>query len=318
MRRRPNRAPRYRLLLIAALAISCDKPLDATEPSETVATITLDRSSLTLAVREYGTFTPTFKDVTGRTLIGVSNATWVSSDPTTASVDSTGLVAGLKFGGPVAITVSVDGVSAVADVTVKPIPIPPMQQVSLGVDSTLTFPVALADFYGVTLTTAAAAWTSSDPAVVRVNANGTLTGIAPGFANLTASYAGVPLSTQFEVGVPTLNDGTWTGSIVTGHPATMVVLFGTVRTFLSTITFPGACVAPYNLQGHAPVVANQFTLTLPYASTGTGTFSASGLSLSLSQLTPSVAELRQACPSILRADPVSASTMTMTRAGGSL
>ena len=118
------------------------------------------------------------------------NVTWSSADAAIASVDaSTGVVTGVKAGGPVSITVttedgnrsasvSVTVTSSAADFSVTPSrganPInvgavsgrPPMA-LSAGTDKAVT-------------------WSSDKPEIAIVNANGEVTGVSPGTAKITA------------------------------------------------------------------------------------------------------------------------------------
>lgn len=142
----------------------------------------------------------TVKDVqgNGRTDVTVS---WQSTDPATASVSATGLlVAANPSTTPVHIIASAPtaGGKTVADtVTVVVVPIgiasvtlktlTPILEVGATVQPALTVIGAR----GQTVVGRPVAWRSSDPAVASVDPTGTVRGIAPGNADITATVDGV-------------------------------------------------------------------------------------------------------------------------------
>ena len=115
------------------------------------------------------------------------NVTWSSADSTIASVDrNTGVVTGVKAGGPVSITVTTeDGsrsasvnvtvVSSVADFGVTPSR--GVNPINVGV-STMTLSAG---------TDKAVTWSSEDETIATVNSSGQVTGVSPGKVKITAT-----------------------------------------------------------------------------------------------------------------------------------
>ena len=114
--------------------------------------------------------------------------TWSSANPAVASVDKdTGVVTGVKAGGPVSITVTTadGGFSASTNVTVtapagfRIIPSRGSSPINVG-KSTLTLSVS---------TDKAVTWSSENEEIATVNASGQVTGISPGKVKITAAAA---------------------------------------------------------------------------------------------------------------------------------
>ena len=82
-----------------------------------VASVTVAPATASVAAGSTVQLTATPKDANGNPLSG-RVITWQSSDNTTASVNSSGLVTGVKAGGPVTITATSEGQSGTAAVTV--------------------------------------------------------------------------------------------------------------------------------------------------------------------------------------------------------
>jgi len=82
-----------------------------------VASVTVTPATASVATGGTVQLTATPKDASGNPLSG-RVITWQSSDNTTASVSSSGLVTGVKAGGPVTITATSEGQSGTAAVTV--------------------------------------------------------------------------------------------------------------------------------------------------------------------------------------------------------
>lgn len=111
---------------------------------------------------------------------------WVSSDPAIATIDAAGrLVA--KAAGIVTITATVDGKSATAKVTVHvpvaEVEVPAVAKVDVG--GTLTITATPTDANGVRVDRPVM-WTSSDPTVATVDANGVVRALKPGTATIAA------------------------------------------------------------------------------------------------------------------------------------
>ena len=108
---RPERA-----LWLALLVLSAASCGDAAAPVPD-AHIRLDRDAVQLELLDSTQLVVTATDASGNPL-GMRPVTWISRDPTVASVSATGMVVGVG-GGTTMVTATVEGVSASAAVTVQ-------------------------------------------------------------------------------------------------------------------------------------------------------------------------------------------------------
>jgi uncharacterized protein YjdB len=120
------------------------------------------------------------------------DVTWSVANPagpTRATVSGTGLVTGL-YPGDVDVTVSVDGVTRTVRVTVKAagLTIGAPSTMFLGATAALSATVVDAD--GVSLADVPVTWSTSDPNVATISANGVLTAVAVGSVQVTATSGG--------------------------------------------------------------------------------------------------------------------------------
>jgi hypothetical protein len=153
------------------------------------------------SLQETMTLSATVRDFRGevRPEIGV---TWTSSNPSVAVVDATGLVRSMAPGSAV-ITASVEGLSGSATLTVAQEPagvvlVDPLLELGLGESAGYTAWVV--DANGWLIAGRTVAWSSSNPSVIAIEADGTAWAMAEGSATLTASWNG--LSAAVEVTVP--------------------------------------------------------------------------------------------------------------------
>ena len=111
--------------------------------------------------------------------------------PITATVSGTGLVTGL-YPGNADVTVSIDGVTKTLRVVVT--------AASLRIQSPVTFATAVTpvqltavvlDANFAVLPNVPVTWSTSDPNIASIDANGVLTPLAPGFVTITATGGGV-------------------------------------------------------------------------------------------------------------------------------
>ena len=118
---------------------------------------------------------------------------WTSSDPSIASVTSTGLVNGVAVGS-VTITATSEGKSGSTSVTVAPKPVATVTvdptTATLNVGQTTTLTATLRDQSGAIITGRTVTWTTSNANVATVSANGTVTAVAAGSATITATREG--------------------------------------------------------------------------------------------------------------------------------
>uniref|UniRef100_UPI00356637D5 Ig-like domain-containing protein n=1 Tax=Gemmatimonas sp. TaxID=1962908 RepID=UPI00356637D5 len=118
---------------------------------------------------------------------------WVSSDPSVAFVDITGLVNGLSPG-VATITASSELRSAAVGVTVLPVPVASVQitppSASINVGQTTQLSAVSRDSAGGLLGGRVATWSTNAPGVATVSSVGVVLGITPGTATISAISAG--------------------------------------------------------------------------------------------------------------------------------
>ena len=158
-----------------------------------VASITIEPATLTVTVGQTQQLTATLRDAKGTVLTG-RTITWSSNRTEDATVGaSTGLVRGVSVGSAT-ITATSEGKSATAAVTVEAAPVNTVSidQVnpSLFVGETEQLTVTVTDANGQPVSSAGTTWASSNAGVASVNANGLVTAVAPGTAEITATNAG--------------------------------------------------------------------------------------------------------------------------------
>lgn len=141
------------------------------------------------------------QDALGQLVPGAS-IFWSSSDTTVATVSSIGVVTA-RAPGTVQIAASTGGQSAVATLTIVPIPVaslavaPGSAVVSVGSRISLTA-IAYSDARE-SLSGRPVVWASSAPSVAAVDPGGTVTGIAAGTATITATSEGKTASANITV-----------------------------------------------------------------------------------------------------------------------
>jgi uncharacterized protein YjdB len=159
-------------------------------------------------------------------------ATWTSSDPTVATVDSIGSVTGQSAGSST-ITAAQNGISGTAILVVESSPLqsiviaPAGANIPVGIGVPLTATGQFGDGTTQNLTNTVT-WTCTPSSIATVSNvqsfQGIVTGVAPGTATVTAVFAGV-------VGTSTVNttNATLTGIVVT--PANPGITLGTTQQF---------------------------------------------------------------------------------------
>src|SRR6266550_4012641 len=161
-------------------ATVCNVTLGAWTPpaAAPVASVTVSPAAPSVSVGATAQLTATPKDSGGTALTG-RTVTWASSNTSTATVSSSGLVKGVAAG---AATVTL---VPVATVVVSPAP------AMLPLHGTLQLNVTLKDASGNPLTGRPVAWTSSTPTVMTVSPTGLVTDVADGgTATVTATSEG--------------------------------------------------------------------------------------------------------------------------------
>jgi uncharacterized protein YjdB len=161
-------------------------------PDATVASVRVSPGVLSLSVGESAPLTVRALDAAGRTLPGRA-ASWSVADASVASVTQDGRVRALAPGNT-DIVARIDGrrasvmvtvtAEAVASVTVSP------AAVELQSGGTTTLGATVVGTRGTTLAGRALEWRSSNPAIVTVSSDGTVTAHAAGTAVVSASADG--------------------------------------------------------------------------------------------------------------------------------
>jgi len=157
-----------------------------------VATVAVNPSTASVIVGATQQLTATTKDINDNTLSG-RVVTWSSSDPTRAIVSSTGLVTAVAVG-PAVITATSEGKTGTSSITVIPVPVASVT-VSLTPNSITAVGTSQAaavtlDANGAVLAGRAISWSSSNTAVATVSAQGVVTAVAEGTANIIAISEG--------------------------------------------------------------------------------------------------------------------------------
>ena len=182
----PTPAPEARTLYIDDVVVRQSGGANAIA----IASIEVNPASLNLGVGRTTQLTATARDAAGRPIPGV-NFSWSSSDWSTASVSSSGLVKALKRGSAVITAraggrvgrarVRVQSAAAVASVAIAP------ASGSVAVGQTLQFVATAKDAAGNPLTGVPILWSSSHAQYATVDTAGRAAGLAVGVTNVTAT-----------------------------------------------------------------------------------------------------------------------------------
>ncbi len=164
----------------------------------------------------------TTKDAGGNILIG-RTVTWSSSDPTIATVSSTGAV-GAVAAGTITVTATSEGVTGVATLTVTRVPVATVSVAlgssSIAVGATTQATATARDAGGNVLTGRVVTWSSSNVGVARVSTSGVVTATGAGSATITANsegQTGAASVTVTQVPVATVGVSLGATSIVVGN-----------------------------------------------------------------------------------------------------
>ena len=178
-------AVRRRHVVMLMLLTGCGQ--DSAGPAQ-VAFVSVTPAAYTLAQGDTVRLTATIKDAAGNVLTD-RTVTWVSGNPSVATVSVTGLVTGVKAGADqAAISAISESVSGSALITVRLQPVASVTVTphadTLLVGDTVRLAATVKDSAGHMLTDRAITWTSSNPSVATVSATGLVTGVG---ANPTAT-----------------------------------------------------------------------------------------------------------------------------------
>jgi len=160
-----------------------------------IASVTVTPTTASILPGQDLQLTATATDASGAPLSG-RVATWASSNPTVATVSSSGKVTAIARGSA-NITATMDAKSASAAVAVSEPEPPPVASItvtlnapSITVGQSTQAVAVLKDANGNTLTGRAVTWTSEAPSLATVSASGLVAAIGAGTATITASAEG--------------------------------------------------------------------------------------------------------------------------------
>ncbi|MFR0558996.1 Ig-like domain-containing protein, partial [Pseudoscardovia radai] len=202
---------------------------DAEPQPVPVTGVTISTDSLKLVEGQNGTLTAsvTPSNATDKTI------TWSSSDSSVATVNN-GIVTAVKAGTATITAKSSNGKSATCTVTVNPatVPVtgvtvtPSIKSLYVGDATQLTATVAPSNATDKTVT-----WTSSNPSVATVDANGIVTARAQGTASISAKAGSYTAYSTISVTAKTV-----AVESVSVSPATVGVKVGTTTQLTATVT----------------------------------------------------------------------------------
>lgn len=196
---------RYGLLPLLAsclvLTSACDSDV-TTAPGD--LTLRVTPSTLTLAVGDTARLTGQLMESSGAPAAG-SPIVWSSDGPAVATVTSSGLVTG-RAEGTATIRASSEGETGTAQVTVlRPsvisVVVDPSHAV-VEIGDSLRFAATALAANGDTLSDRSVSWSTSDPTVVAIGADGLATALRRGSAELRATSDGVTGVARIEVRAP--------------------------------------------------------------------------------------------------------------------
>ncbi len=178
------------LSLLLAATLACG---DGSTGPQPVASVDVSPTAVTLAAGQTTSLAGTPRDGAGNALTDL-DVIWTSGAPSIASVDSSGSVTGLSAG-TATITATAEGVHGSSAVTVLPprvatILVAPVN-VSILPGDTLRLTATARDAQSNVVAGPVFAWGSDNVSVATIDANGLVTGRAPGAATLYATSSGV-------------------------------------------------------------------------------------------------------------------------------
>ncbi len=183
-------------------------PSPTPTPTPTVQTITVTPNSASLKPGDTLRLTAVPRDASGNALSGAA-INWSSNPQNVATVSSSGLITAIAVG-TATVTAGVGGVSGTASIIIQQPPSPGTARVIelnypaalLARGQPLQLAAALRDSVGNVLTGRVLAWTSANPAIVRVDASGAagnLTAVSTGTTTVTGTVDGVSATSTVTV-----------------------------------------------------------------------------------------------------------------------
>jgi len=178
--------------IITAASEGKSAPSSITVSSVPVASVAVTPTGSQIVVGQTTQLNAEPRDASGQPLVGRA-VSWSSSDPTVASVSSTGLVTAVAPG-QATITATSEAAAGTSTIGVSPKPVSSViispGQGSVTVGQTLQLSAQVTDDQGNVLTGRPISFTSGTPAVATISATGLVTGVAPGSTTITATSEG--------------------------------------------------------------------------------------------------------------------------------
>lgn len=200
---------------VAALLVlangACGSSTDSTGGSPPgpvpVATVNVSPPSATLSVGATQLLAATTRDASGNVLAG-RTVTWSSSSAAIASVSSSGLVTAVAAGGATITATSEGQVGAAAITVVAPVGsvTPTLNYGTVMAGQTVDAQAVVRDASGGVLANKTITWSSSDPTIANVTADGFVTTLATGTVSIQATAEGKTGSVQLVVQAPPPTD----------------------------------------------------------------------------------------------------------------
>ena len=212
---------------LIVMGLACAEP---TVSDLSIDAVDVTPSSPTLRAGATVALTARARDADGNT-VPVSPLAWSTSNAAVATVSATGVVSATSPG-TARIAVSARGVSAIATVTVTERPVASLAMTpavaAVRVGGTVLIRAQPLDAENVPLAGRSITWTSSDPTVARVDAAGTVTGVAPGAVTIVATCEGRTAQSAVTITLPPIQT-------VTVSPSQDTLPVGTDRQFAVTL-----------------------------------------------------------------------------------
>jgi alpha-tubulin suppressor-like RCC1 family protein len=220
----PNRVILCSVFIFALAQVSC-RDSTAADPfrsiGDPVASISVTPAQESVSVYSQRQLVATVIGASGAVLSN-RTITWVSSDPGLVTAYENGSISGQDRIGTATVTATCEGKSASVIVTVND-PVTAVNVIPLGAliaPGNTFLPRALVRTT-IFPSTSPVTWTTSNPAVASVDANGLVTGVSIGSATITAATAGKSGTTSVQV-IQLSSMGTLT-SVQTGDATTCAV-----------------------------------------------------------------------------------------------
>lgn len=176
--------------VVFATTCSDETPTDVPDAVPVPMSVTITPSSVSLAsLGQTAELAASVLDQRGNPMAGVAIA-WASSAPLIVSVDSNGRVTALANGNAI-ITARAGAASGTAEITVSQVAaavaLDPDSVTFTSLGDSLAVEATVLDGNGSAIPDAQVTWTSADPTIAAVNADGVVTAVGPGSTTVSAT-----------------------------------------------------------------------------------------------------------------------------------